>query len=58
MVRTVSPDARPLRPPCAVQVRLVMLFTLRFESDASRVRMLQELLMQAGVRDRRVHTSA
>ncbi|MEW5315729.1 MAG: hypothetical protein WDW38_007136 [Sanguina aurantia] len=34
------------------RVRLVMLYTLRFEGDALRVRQLMEFLVTAGVRDR------
>lgn len=34
------------------RVRLVMLYTLRFEGDAARVRQLMEFLITAGVRDR------
>ena len=34
------------------KIRLVMLYTLRFESDAARVRQLQDFLVTAGVRDR------
>lgn len=36
------------------RVRLVMLYALRFEVDAPRVRQLQDYLVTAGVRDRHV----
>jgi hypothetical protein len=35
-----------------VQVRLCMLYALRFEQDGMRIRQLQDYLLTAGVRDR------
>lgn len=40
-----------------VQVRLCMLYALRFEQDGMRIRQLQDYLVTAGVRDRCVRGS-
>lgn len=37
-----------------LQIRLVMLYALRFEQDSMRIRQLQEYLITAGVKDRSV----
>ena len=39
-------------PHRRLQIKLVMLYALRFEQDGLRIRQLQDLLVTAGIRDR------